>query len=452
MPFKVRGVYYTELVLPGYGKLRRKSLGTRRLTDARAIEAAIKEVHRRGLHDPRLFVILDALQGQGKGAPGVIDPADVLVAVKADGDGVARLARSIDDPPFADIAAEYLERAEAEGFRITASDRRSVPVLTKHVGELFGKDAPFSTVAEASAVEAVLRSILAEGGKRGSKTQNGVVRHEKNTLAKILTFRLGRFERRRILADVQFGRSDHRRMIRPDLVTPEAIRRLCDELAACYYHEGDEAAPVLVRVAVATGAAVSPLMKTRNRDWRPLPSGGGLLHLSGTKKARKTAGGAGSARDRDLRLAPPLAALVRPFWREDDPDALLFGLGGRKKHKDRYKRFYKMWEKAVARAGLTEAVLNGRREPTPLRPHDLRRAFAAFGREAGLREEVIGYAGLGHDDLGTTESYARRAVTMSDQDAAKMAALVAGPLVGGSEEEHNPENKSRTESQSVSLP
>ena len=115
MPFKVGGVYYTELVLPGYGKLRRKSLGTTRIDDARALEDAIRETARRAMFAPDLHQVLDALQGQGKGAPGLIEPADVLVAVKApDGAdlGLARLLKRLDDPPLADVIEEYYAVAE----------------------------------------------------------------------------------------------------------------------------------------------------------------------------------------------------------------------------------------------------------------------------------------------------------------------------------------------------
>ena len=189
-------------------------------------------------------------------------------------------------------------------------------------------------------------------------------------------------------------------------MTPAAIDRLCDELRAGRYHDGDEAAPLYVRIACSTGATVSPLSATTRGAW--LPAEGQLL-LRGTKRSKKGA----RARDRILQLPPTLAGEVEAYHgRGGEPEDRLFPL--------EYARFATMWTKARKRAGLTEAVLvDGERHP--LRPHDLRHVFATYAERAGLSEKQIGLAGLGHDDLKTTARYRTAMVGIGRDEAAAVA-------------------------------
>ena len=198
MPFKVGDVYYTELVLPGYGKLRRRSLGTTRKADALALENAIREVPRRGLLDPKLFQILDALQGAGRGKSGPIEPADILVAVKApDGAdaGLTRLVRRLDDPPLADIVEEYYAHAGERGLAVTKEDLVALPRILEYAAKTFappaGEKLRFSVLEDAGSVSRLL-SVIRDGEK---KLENSVVRFEKRSISKLLTFRCGRAAR-----------------------------------------------------------------------------------------------------------------------------------------------------------------------------------------------------------------------------------------------------------------
>lgn len=133
--------YYTELSLPGYGKVRRRSLGTKRKSDAKALENAIREVHRRGLLDPRLFQLLDAIQGRGHGASGALTPEDLLVAVRdtegADA-GLGRLLRRLDDPELAKVIAAYLGAIEGEpgSDEATREDNIALPVVLRYADHL----------------------------------------------------------------------------------------------------------------------------------------------------------------------------------------------------------------------------------------------------------------------------------------------------------------------------
>ena len=395
------GYYYTERQLPGYGTLRRISLGTKRKPDAAAIETAILEVHRRGMHDPRLFVILDELQGRGHGAQGRVSPADVLVAIKApDGQelGLQRLLQRLDDPPLADVVA-----ARLAGHDVTRAERVAWPGLLEAVAELFGQRAPVSVLLDAARVQELLRKI--EAG--GTKLSSSVVRYDKRAVSKLLAARYGRHERDRVLKNVAYTGSDDRRRLRESVVTPAAIARLCDELTSGYWQEGDEAAPLYVRLACSTGATVRPLSEVTEARWN---GEAGLIYLTGTKRARQGK----VARDRELQVPPQLIPDVEKYSKPDlGADRLLFPLA--------YSRFGSMWKKAVKRAKLDEAAVNGRGELTAMTPHDLRRVYAMFARRSGLSREKVGLAGLGHDRLETTERYIRSLTSVSDLEAAAVA-------------------------------
>ena len=412
---KQTGFYYTELSLAGYGKVRRRSLGTKRKSDAKALEGAIREVHRRGLLDPRLFQLLDAVQGRGHGASGALAPEDLLVAVRdpegADA-GLGRLLRRLDDPELAKVIAAFLGEIEGEpgGEDATREDHIALPNVLRYADHLADeRPVRLSFLTEAADVRRLLKAVE-RGGIEGDdpKLATSVVRYEKRAVSKLLTWRLGKAERDRVFAEVDYSGGDDRRRLREAVVTPAAIGRLCDELRAGYFKEGDEAAPLYVRLAVTTGATVRPLSETKNRQLRVLDSGAGLLHLSGTKKIK----GRGN-RDRDVTIPPQLMVDVLRFYREDRPEERIFPL-------DR-TRFDTMFGKARKRAGLMEAVLDSKGKPTPIRPHDLRRIFAMAGERAGVSRTTIGHGGLGHEDLDRTDHYLGRETRVSDDEAATIA-------------------------------
>lgn len=413
MAFKVKrtGHWYSQLTVPGYGELPRMSLGTTRKSDADALEKSLREVGRRALHDPGLHKLLDALRPLGRGRSGRLSPADLHVAVRhPDGPDVAlaRLLRRLDDPPLTDSLAAL---ATADG--ATREDRLAAPTLVKYAAEVFGPHARVSALADEGAVRALLLAV--ERGEK--KLRNSVVRYEKTSLVKVLDRAFGRAERDRLAREANYKGTDDRRRIREDVVTPAAVRRLCDELDAGRWQEGDEAASVYVRLAVTTGATVRPLSETLNKHWTA-PAGEGLpgsLFLSGTKRVNAKRGGGG--RDRALAVPPALVAVVEEYFNPDFPDRPLFPL--------RYDRFSTMWGKARARAKLTEAVLDGKGKPTPLRPHDLRRVFSMFAERAGLERTKISGA-LGHYDLGTTDTYLRRVATVSGPEADRVVAQMLG--------------------------
>jgi integrase len=212
---------------------------------------------------------------------------------------------------------------------------------------------------------------------------------------------------------VRYEGTDDRRRLRASVVTPAALRRLCDELDGAHWQPGDEAAALYVRIAAATGGEIRPLSETRNGDYHSLPDGQGILLLRVTKRAKR-----GLPRDRELRLPRALAAEIEPFHRPDHPDGRLFPLS--------FERFWTMFLKARKRAGLLEAVLDASGQPTPIRPHDFRRVYALRGREAGVAEETLGRAGLGHDDIGTTRTYIRAETAISAEEAEAIFAAALG--------------------------
>ncbi|MEM7788944.1 MAG: hypothetical protein AAF594_14575, partial [Bacteroidota bacterium] len=332
MPFRIKrtGRWYSQITVPGYGELPRLSLGTTRKSDADALEKSLREVGRRALHDPALHKLLDALRPLGRGRPGHLSPADLHVAVRhPDGPEVAlaRLLRGLDDPPLADALAAV---GTAEG--ATREDRLSAPTLVKYAASVFGPSARVSALAEEGAVRELLLAI--ERGEK--KLRNSVVRYEKTSLVKVLDRAFGRSERDRLAREARYKGSDDRRQIREDVVTPASVRRLCDELDAGYWEAGDEAASVLVRLAVTTGATVRPLTEALNGRWtspasptEAEPEPPGFLFLAGTKRVNAKRGGGG--RDRTLVVPFVVASEVERFHHADLPDRLLFPI--------RYDRF-----------------------------------------------------------------------------------------------------------------
>ena len=401
------GYYKTEKVLPGYGRLRRISLGTKRRDDADALERAIVETHRRALYDPSLLALLDGLQGRGRGRSGRVAPQDLLLATRhPDGPdvGLARLLRSLDDPPLRDVADDRRAELGREG-------EVGLPEVVAAAEAEFGPRCPVSVLRDAAGVEAVLRRAEADT----EKLPASVARWEKRAVSKLLRLLYGRAERDRVMGDVQYSGGDDRRRLRESVVTSAAVARLVDEVRAGYWKPGDELAPLLVKLAASTGGTVRPLADATVGQWNAAQAS---LYLAGTKRAKKGGGGRRVSRDRDVRVPAQLvpevdaaAALARAA-RPDDPAAPLFPIA--------YSRFYTLWRKAVTRAGLEEAVLDGRGERTHLTPHDLRRIYSLFGRRAGLSREKIGQGGLGHDRLETTDRYIRSETSI---DAAEASAV-----------------------------
>ena len=410
MPFKnARGHYFTQRVLPGYGELRRTSLRTARKADAVALEDALLKVHRRGLHDPKLFQVLDAVQSAGKGQRGAVSPQDVLVAVKApDGPelGLQRLIRTLDDPPLADVVQDRLDAG------VTREETFALPNVLAAARHVLGPRCRTSELLDPAVVERVLRRVEAES----EKLPGSVVRYEKTAISKLLTDRYGRHERDRVMKSVRYGGGDDRRRLRDSVVTQEAIGRLCDELRAGYWKPGDEAAPIYVRLACSTGATVSPLSRATLSQWNGET---GVLYLAGAKRAKKKTGtlAGPNVRDRDVRVPPQLV----PEVETSAALAAAGGGGGDRLFPLVYTRFGSMWKRAVKRAKLTEACVDGRGQLVALRPHDLRRVFALFARRAGVSPEKVGLAGLGHDRLETTHRYIRSQTSIESSEAAAVA-------------------------------
>lgn len=404
MPFKQGKTYFTERKLPGYGTLRRTSLGTTRAADARALEAAILEVHRRGIHDPKLFVLLDELQGAAPGKRGTVEPADILVAVRApDGTeaGLARLLQSIDDPPLSETIEARLAGT------VSREERIALPNVAAAAEAELGEGCATSILLDPIQVERVLRRVESDSAKQPAS----VVRYEKTAISKLLVDRYGRHQRDQTMKSVRYSGGDDRRRLRDQVVTGPAIRRLCDELERGYWKPGDEAAPLYVRLACTTGATVSPLSRALVRQWNGET---GVLHLVGTKRAKKAKGTVAGARsrDRDIRVPPQLVPEVEAYAVGANDDRL-FPLV--------YTRFGSMWKRAVKRAELLEAVVDGRGNLVPMTPHDLRRVFSLFARTSGLSAEKIGQAGLGHDRIETTNRYIRSQTSIAEVEARAVA-------------------------------
>jgi integrase len=400
LPFKhpSSGYYYCELTIPGYGKMKRFSLGTTRKRDARRMEEAIRQVGREALTRPRLAGLLDAVQPEKRGMPGEISAADLLRASNERG-GYERLLRGLNDPPIGEALDQYLEEEDP-----TRADEYGARVLREYLeGETY------SYLLDAERLQALLEEI--EEGEE--KKRASVCRYEKTLISKLIRSRSGESMRRDVFGEVDYTRGDDTRRVRFSVVSDDALRRLARELRAGYYKEGDQLAPVYMRVALTTGCAVGPLSRSLNEQLSEETHEGGerwgRLMLRGTKQVKTPKG----HRDRPILILPALWQKLRPCWDPSAPKQEAFPL--------EYTRFYSIWKKAVARAGLERATVSGNGEKKRLRPHDLRSIFSRRAEEAGLSRTKISKAGLGHKRMAMTDRYLTNETRITPEDMRLLA-------------------------------
>lgn len=420
MPFKnPNGRYACQLRLPGYGQLPRIALGTDSLTDAKAFEEAIRRVDRYALRDPSLDALLDALKPEGKGKRGRIRPVDLFKTLRRDGDPTVNLhalLRTLTDPPLADAIDQML----AEVSMSDAIRSRQAFIRKTVLDVAASLRPPIRTLGDLDS-GSINRLLSAIANDRGILPAS-VVRNHQRLLSKTIRFHQGEAGRARAFENVTFTAGDSRRQLREHIVTAPALGRLVDELRAGYQKRGDDVAPLLVHIAVTTGATVGPLCLSLNRHFHPgTENSAPTLFLAGTKKARKSGGSKSapdtSGRDRDLTIPSGIAEQIEHYHAPSDPDGLLFGI--------KKTRFSTMFNKARARAGLMEACLDGRGRVVPITPHDLRHVAALFARKTGLPPETI-QAMLGHDDPERTSDYMRSVGHRATQADADRLAEVLG--------------------------
>ena len=391
MPFKgPSGYYYSEIVIGGYGQMPRLSLGAKRIKHARLLEEALRDVGRAALVRPHLYDLLDAVKPQGRGKSGQISPADLLRA-KNEPQGYERLYRKLNDPPIPAVLDAYLEETEP-----TRADKYAHEVIRDYAG-----NKTYTYLLDASNVQ----SLLEEIEKGEEKKRASVCRFEKTLISKLIRWRSGGSARNKVFENIKYSRGDDTRRVRFEIVTEKALSKLVHELREGYWKEGDELAPLFVRVAVTTGVTISPFSRTVNEDLFEEKHGKelwGRLNLRGTKKVKTSRGD----RDRPILILPAIWTQLRTYWNKDAPKEEAFPL--------EYTRFYTIWKKAAKRAGLESAVLGGNGKRTRLRPHDLRSVFSRRADRAGISATAIG-SGLGHSDHSSTMRY------MTNEDALSRA-------------------------------
>ncbi len=390
------GYQYCELKALG---LPRLSLGTRRKTDARRLEASIREVHRLAVMERAdYFKLLDALKPRGRGRQGRLSAQDLHVALRTR--SLDDLLRRLDEKTFRAVFEAY----EA-GHGLTASDRKIERILLEMIG-----DEPFSTLCESAQLDALFARIEQERAiKPGS-----VRRNYGQLLSKILRWKLGAARRDTVFGALTYTGEDLARELRRSVVTYQAIARLLDELEASYQNPGDECARLYAEIAISQGATVKALARSKNinfdvvhietlpmGEYRLVETGGervGRLYLTGTKNFKTKQGRRN--RDRYIWIARDLLERMVHYHQPDRPDELLFPLRG--------SRFDTIFQKARRRAGLMRAARND----TPIRPHDLRSVYAMLAEEAGIEATVISRGGLGHTSPLQSARYLQRDVMM----------------------------------------
>jgi hypothetical protein len=394
---KQTGFYYAELVLPGYGKLPRLSLGTTSRPEAERTEQALRELGRRASVEPRLRALLDGLRPRGHGRSGQLSPTDILKAIHEES-GLENLFGRLNDPLVGEALEEYLRGASA-----TREDRHARRTLLRYAGEK-----PLSALLEPGGVQVLLEAVQRGEGKRRAS----VVRYEKRLLSRFLAWRLGREERDRVFRSVAFAAEEDVRRLRTDVVTREAVARLLAAFDAAYWKPGDEAARLYAEIALTTGAEISRLSRTPQHSLQVLyqdQAEWGLLYLGGAK-----GGGEDRRQARHHWLLPSLMARVRTYWRPSEPGAPLFPLS--------YGRFYTLWKKAVLRAGLEHAA----HDHSPLRPRDLHSVHTLFAEEARIERAKIARTEPGRSRPDLADRHLLRGVALSPEEMRRLEHALQG--------------------------
>lgn len=377
------GYYYTERKLSVYGKLPRRTLGTKKKGDAKKLENAIIEVDRlSAFENPDYSRIIEAFI-QGK-----LTATRILQAKHAG--RLGEMARALHDQPFRDVYAAY--RTATEMLR---GEAHAGSVLVNYAG-----NEPWSALCDTEYIHELLTTIESE---HDIKPQS-VKRKYGRLLSKIIRWKEGALERDRIFGNLSYAGHDDTRQLRMHIVTKDAIARLIEELRKGYQKEGDECAPIYTAIAISQGVSPGVLSRCINVNFSTLRitfSGDdyqedaegqeiGRLFLTGTKTITTKQGK--QTRDRYVWIAPSLLPAVQRYWKPAKPHAPLFPL------KD--SRYYTLFKKARTRAGLDHAAT----DDTPLRPHDLRSVFAMFAEKERVNRTLIS-RGLGHTTLQMTDRY-----------------------------------------------
>lgn len=383
MPYKrERSPYYyvRRRSLPGYGDTGRLSSKVTSKKLARDMERLLDEIAQRALVDPTWYELLDAVCRER-----TITLPELLRARRTGAlDG---LKRSLHDPLLAEAVEAFLTASE---------QKREIKIGLKHL--LHYADEAYGPAARLSMLDGRTITALCRRAEQPTKERpqgrkrNSVRRYMHRATSLLLRYHLGRAERDRIFADVDFPAEDDTREVR---LSPEEIQRLIRAADEMGYHE----LGVVIRLALQTSADRGVLLAGGHGSRRHR----GLLvrdlriyqdHQSGAFSGevhlldRKT-----GHRSRSVPLTDALCRELLALCKAKGPDDPVFSIS--------YQAPDFLWKRVREAADLRH-----------VRFKDLRAQISIYGEEAGVPLTVLART-MGHGDEAMTRRYQQRATVLS---------------------------------------
>ena len=380
--------YVRRRRLPGYGDTGRLSTQGRSKKIAHDMERLLEDLAQRALADPAWYGLLDAVC-RAK----TITLAELLRARNTG--SLEGLKKSLHDPLLIDAAGAFLSASER-----TRAVRVGMTHLLHYAGLLHGPSARLS-VLDARAITALCQRAERDGRKR-----NSVRRYILRAISLLLRHHLGRAERDRLFADVDFPAVDDTREVH---LSPAEIQRL---LSACSEMGYSELA-LIIRLALQTSADRGVLLGGRHdgkrhrgllvrdlRIWQDHQAGtfSGEVHLRDTKT---------ESRSRSVPLTEAMCRELLALCKMKGPDEAVFSTT--------YLGLDYIWRRARQRAGLEH-----------VRFKDLRAQISIYGEEVGIPLTVLSKT-MGHAGEAMTRRYQQRAAVLS----AHQAEAIEEAMLGG---------------------
>ena len=401
MPYKREGspyYYIRRRHLPGYGDTGRLSARTTSKALARRMEQALHDLAEKALLDPSYTALLDAVCREK-----TVTPAELLAA-KSQG-RLDALRRSLHDPGLTEAI---------EAFRAATDPKREIRIGLDQLARYAPVAARLSWL-DGKAITALCLRAEREGRKR-----NSVRRYLLRAISKLLRHHLGKAERDRLFADVEYAAVDDTREVH---LTPKEIAHLLQACEALGYHE----LAVVVQMALLTSADRGVLLAGpahHGRVCRGLLKKDIEVYLShetgiytGTAFLHDTKA---KARTRTVPLTDRLCRELLVLAEGKDPDEPVFAM--------RYMDLDYLWKKARSQADLEH-----------VRFKDLRAQSAIYGEEAGVPLTVLSRH-MGHSRERMTQRYQQRQTSL---EADHLEAIELA-MLGGSEVEAAGEIPHRT--------
>ena len=389
MPYKREGspfYYVRRRKLPGFGDTGRMSSGSTSKAVAHRMEQTLDDIGQRALLDPSWLHLLEALCRQKR-----LSLHDLLLA-RSQG-RLDALRRSLNDPLLTEAVA---------AFKAVREPKREVKI---GLDQLLGY-APAGV--RLSYLTGQTITLLCHRAEREGRKRNSVRRYLLRAISHLLRHHLGKAERERLFADVEYSAAADTREVN---LTPAEIARLLQAADDLGYPE----LGTVIRMALVTSADRGVLLSGRAHHgrqcrgllkqdiqiWQENESGAftGEVFLFDTKT---------ETRSRTVPITDLMCRELLALAGGKAPDEPVFSF--------RYMDLDYPWKRIKKAASLEH-----------LRFKDLRAQMSQYGEEAGVPLTILSRT-MGHSQERMTQRYQQRAAVMSTgQMEAIEAAMFQGP-------------------------